>query len=776
MPKQTEKWVQWHINRGYFPVPVPAGEKGPIIPGWQHLRIKRRDVPEYFNGQPTNVGLLLGVDGLADIDLDSQEALDIADLFLPPTGFIFGRRSRPQSHRFYRLDQPVASKKYLDPLGKTKAEKTLLELRCATCDGEIGLQTIVPPSEHPSGERIRFVCSDQPAEVTSGALIRAADFLAAAAVLTRYWPDEKCGRNEAFLALHGMLGRIGFPLEDAIQVAQGIYRGLFRDAAEMDQAAREASATYKRFEAGEATTGFRHLSEFIDEKVVRRALQWLGANDGHASQPVHSHAQRASQATDLVALAVDGAELFHTHNDESYAAVELDTHREIWQLKNKEFKRWLAKEYHDKHQKVPTSKAMTDALGVLEGEAIYSGPEHSVFVRIARLEDAVYLDLGDKLWRAVRITPKGWKVVRRPKVRFRRPHGMQELPMPEEGGSVDELRQFVNVGRRGDWVLLVAWLVDTFQPDGPFPILVLQGEQGSAKSTTARVLRSLIDPNKSPLRSPPSEIRDVMIAAQNSRMVAFDNISSLPPWLSDVLCSLATGGGFSTRELYSDDQEKLFDATRPTMLNGIDGVVIRGDALDRSLVLQLPEISDAKRKPEKELWERFHEAQPRILGALLDAVSGALRNAPNVHISELPRMADFAIFATAAEESLGWPEGIVCKAIINNRTEISTLPLDDSPITPALRIMLRARDNFKGSAAALLKVLEHRSDPKDHRNGWPRSARALSTALRRLAPALRAAGVRVSFGQTSGSGSKKFIEIENQGDFCDACDAPDASA
>jgi hypothetical protein len=481
-------------------------------------------------------------------------------------------------------------------------------------------------------------------------------------------------------------------------------------------------------------------------------------------------------ANDLVALAA-AAKLFHTPDREAYAAVELISHREVWRLKDNAFTRWVAKQYYDKHHRVPTSKAMTDALGVLEGEAIHSGPQHSVFVRIARLEGAIYLDLGDELWQAVRITASGWKVVRRPKVRFRRPTGMQELPMPETGGSIHELRQFVNIGPQHDWVLLVSWLVYAFQPDGPFPILVLQGEQGSAKTTTARVLRALIDPNKSPLRSPPHDIRDIMIAAQNSKMVAFDNISYLPPWLSDGLCRVSSGGGSSTRALYTDDEEKIIDECRPILLNGIDAVVVKGDLLDRSLVLQLPEISDAKRRPEKEFWESFCEAQPRILGALLDAVSGALRNRPNVNISELPRMADFAIFATAAEESLGLEKGIVVKAIANNRTGISTLPLDDSPITPALRNLLHAKSSFKGTATALLRALEiSRSDPKKHDKGWPRSVRALSTALRRMAPALRAARVRVTFGQTSGRNSIKFIHIENLGNFCDAYDAYDAES
>jgi hypothetical protein len=278
------------------------------------------------------------------------------------------------------------------------------------------------------------------------------------------------------------------------------------------------------------------------------------------------------------------------------------------------------------------------------------------------------------------------------------------------------------------------------------------------------------------LRSPPHDIRDISIAAQNGWIVAFDNISYLPPWLSDVLCRLATGGGFSTRELYTDAQETLFDAKRPILLNGIDGVVVRGDALDRSLVLNLPQITEAKRKPEKELWASFHEAQPRILGALLDAVAGALRNESNVNISALPRMADFAIWSTAAEESLGWRPGTVIRAITNNQNATKTLPLDASPITPALRAMLRAKHNrFYGPAAALLGKLEYHIPSGKRPSNWPKSAQALSSSLRRLAPNLRAAGVEVEFDQTPGSGSIKPILITNHGNFCDAGDASDAN-
>src|SRR5437868_13535290 len=95
--------------------------------------------------------------------------------------------------------------------------------------------------------------------------------------------------------------------------------------------------------------------------------------------------------------------------------------------------------------------------------------------------------------------------------------------------------------------------IAAFRPTGPYPILMLQGEQGTAKSTTTRILRSLIDPNVSPLRTVPRNERDLMIAATNSWAQCFDNLSHIPLWFADALCRLATGGGFATRKLRTDE-------------------------------------------------------------------------------------------------------------------------------------------------------------------------------------------------------------------------------
>ena len=168
------------------------------------------------------------------------------------------------------------------------------------------------------------------------------------------------------------------------------------------------------------------------------------------------------------------------------------------------------------------------------------------------------------------------------------------------------------------------------------------GEQGSAKSTFAAILRKLIDPYKAPLRSLPRNEHELSIAASNTHLLVFDNVSSLPQWLSDALCRLATGGGFGARQLYTDQDEVLFDACRPVILNGIENFVSKPDLADRVVFLTLAPIAEEKRRTEAELWSEFEAERPHILGALLDAVVEGLKRLPETRLPKLPRMADFA--------------------------------------------------------------------------------------------------------------------------------------
>ena len=194
-----------------------------------------------------------------------------------------------------------------------------------------------------------------------------------------------------------------------------------------------------------------------------------------------------------------------------------------------------------------------------------------------------------------------------------------------------------------------------------------------------------------------------MIAASNGWVISFDNLSRIPHWLSDALCRLATGGGFSTRELYTDSEEVLFDAQRPSILNGIEELASRGDLLDRALILYLPSIPEQKREPESKFWSDFEAARPTLLGALLDVVSGALARLPNIELPKKPRLADFAVWVTAAEPLLGWSEGAFMDAYVQNQSSANDLALEASPIAAAIQALVRDGE-FEGTATDLLKL------------------------------------------------------------------------
>src|SRR5579862_3022686 len=334
--------------------------------------------------------------------------------------------------------------------------------------------------------------------------------------------------------------------------------------------------------------------------------------------------RNSTQAQLLVELAVN-AELFHTPDGDAYASIVVGEHIETWQIKGRKFRLWLQGRFYREHHKPPGTQALQEAIGVLEAQALHDAGELPVFVRIAGQSGHIYIDLCDANWRVIDVSIDGWRVVDQAPVRFRRHKGMMALPTPVHGGLIGNLRDLINIGSEANWTLCLAWLVAAFHPEGPYPLLILQGEYGSAKSTTAKILRMLVDPSTALVRTPPSDERDLVITAKNSWILAFDNVSGIQPWLSDGFCRLATGGGLATRELYTDADEVLFDAKRPVVLNGIDQLAGRPDLGDRSLILNLPQIDTVERREEKRLYAEFESKQAQLLGAVLDAVSTALR-------------------------------------------------------------------------------------------------------------------------------------------------------
>jgi hypothetical protein len=544
---------------------------------------------------------------------------------------------------------------------------------------------------------------------------------------------------------------------DAIEASEAISDPL---AGLGEETATDPGAPFKP-EALEALAAMkrdnRAAFEALRSQLKKAGCRVTALDDAIAEENGEQGGRGPTQADILIDLAQSVA-LFHTPDGSGYADLDINGHRETWPIRAKGFRRWLARRFFEETGGAPSSEALQSALNVIEAKAHFDAPERQVHIRVGGLDGRLYLDLGDEAWRAIEIDATGWRIVDNPPVRFRRASGMKAMPIPARGGSIETLRSFLNVQTDADFVLVVAWALACLRNRGPYPVIVLSGEQGSAKSTFSAILRALLDPNTAPLRALPREDRDLFIAASNGHVLAFDNVSGLPAWISDTLCRLATGGGFAVRQLYSDQDEVLFDAARPVILNGIEDIVTRPDLADRAVFLTLEPIPEERRRPEQELWAAFEAERPRLLGVLLDAVAKGLAELPRTKLDKLPRMADFALWATACETAL-WPSGTFWSAYCGNRDEAVDGVIDADPIAATVRALMQARTEWTGTASDLLGALAEMAGERVAKSKtWPDSPRALAGRLRRAATFLRKVGIDIGF-EREGRARTRTIHI-----------------
>jgi hypothetical protein len=330
---------------------------------------------------------------------------------------------------------------------------------------------------------------------------------------------------------------------------------------------------------------------------------------------------------------------------------------------------------------------------------------------------------------------------------FYRTPGM--IPLPDPVGSAPNiglLRDFLNLRSDGDWRLLIVFIVYSLRPFGPYVILVVAGIAGSSKSTFSRLVRMLIDPSSVSTQALPKSIADLMITAKNSHLLVFDNVRKLSVELSDAFCRIATGGGYRTRTLYTDDEETLIHVTKPCILNGI--VASQPDLVSRCILMDLPTITI--RRTEEELNSKFAASRPAIFAGLMDALSKTLTELDNVTEAPTARMADFARFGMAVERALSWPKGSFNAAFEQNQQEQMTNSLGDDPLAAAMRTLVRTEmevgTSYAKSPTALLQVLaEYAPQAKLNSNAWPQSPHSLSKRLKKMEPALRACGIGIAF-------------------------------
>jgi hypothetical protein len=439
--------------------------------------------------------------------------------------------------------------------------------------------------------------------------------------------------------------------------------------------------------------------------------------------------------------------LFTTDDGTAFADLIMAGHRETWPIRSRQFRyaytQFLRRRFEELSEAgaiqaialgaCRKKAAINAAIDEFEMQASCSRLTRDVHVRVGSGDGGdIFIDLCDADWHAVRVTGSGWTIVQNPPMRFRRSAGMLPLPFPERGTSIDRLRPFLNCNA-SDFVLVLAFLLAALRPGGPYPVLALFGEQGTAKTTFLRVLRRLIDPNAVPSTPLPGSGRDLFITAANSYALTFENVSTLSGLMSDNLCRLATGGGFRMRALFKDSDEALFRAARPIMLEGIATFITRADLMDRAIILPLEPLVD--RKTERVLRAEFEDLRPGLFGALLDHLVTGIRQLPDTHLASIPRMLDFATFSVACGLD-GFEQ-----AYAANRQAAIDVALEHDMLARAVRALAAQRGAWEGTASELLDLLGPTARIA--------TAKALSDELSRAAPLLRTVGIEVRHHRTA---------------------------
>jgi hypothetical protein len=444
---------------------------------------------------------------------------------------------------------------------------------------------------------------------------------------------------------------------------------------------------------------------------------------------------------EILQVAQNSCTFNHDADGRCIAIIAGETHREVYYVDGSGFNDWLRAAYFSAHKKGIGDLAISTALSTLSAIGKHQGAEQKVHMRCAKSGNAYFIDLCDDKWRAIRVDANGWEIVDKPPTLITRTKNMRPLPAPQTPAQLDKLWDHLNIpeNRR---LLLLAWILDSYRPDTPFPILELCGEQGSAKSSAQRHLRDLIDPNKVPLRGRPKSVEDIYVGAANNWLVSFENLSHLTPEQQDALCTLSTGGGFATRQFYTNGDEHVLESKRPVVINGINPVASQPDLIERVISIEAPVIPPDQRKDEQTLEAAWQEDYPSILAGLMDLFADALRLLPSIKLTHKHRMADYQLLGEAVAQAQGHPAGHFSTRYAAAVNEGIDRSLETYGIANALQVFTYSMKNpWEGNYLSLLGDLNLQMGID--RSHWPKSVKGFANQLKRITPGLRRRGISI---------------------------------
>jgi hypothetical protein len=466
------------------------------------------------------------------------------------------------------------------------------------------------------------------------------------------------------------------------------------------------------------------------------------------------------QASRLLRLVEDrGVEFFHSSRS-PFAARRVDGHLRTWPVESAGFEQVLRCIQWEANGEALGETMLKEAIATLATKAVFGDDERPVFRRVAGLGDRILIDVGDESGHAIEVIADDWNVIRGHDVHFIREADDLPFPIPERGGSIEELHDFTNCASEADFRLYVGGVIAAFHPTGPYPLLYITGEQGSAKTTHSKLVADLADPRKAPLLMGAPSKKDLAVIGVGVRLVGFDNVSGVRPHLSDMLCQLLTGAGHRDRKLYSNADQNVLEMKLPVHMNGIGNVITRPDLQDRTLVVELRPIAPGERRPDEDFWADWEGARGRIFGAILDGIGSALANYRSIKFDALPRMADCARWVEAAGKAYGWEQGSFIEAMEGGQAELAEGSVEGEPVLQELIDLVTEKGEWKESSAKLLQTLAaRRDDDAGLPHNWPKQPDQLTKLLKRFEPELRRRGIEFQVIRKPGGNRNREIHL-----------------
>lgn len=713
---------------------IPVGtDKKPLVEWklYQTQKATREQIAEWFSKPNVNIGIITGkISKLVVVDIDprhngTDEAFKDLQTVKSATG-------GGGWHYYFQYEEGIQNSASIKPGIDIRGE---------------GGYVIAPPSLHNSGKSYEWIVSPEN------------NFIASLPVFINEWIASNKHNTDS-------------PREGKWD--KNILNGV-TEGSRNDGAASVIGKLLKRFPQDEWEAEAWSLIKAwnltntppLPEDELRVTFDSIVKSESASKEGEEESSGRRTVADRLVDLTLNsGSELYIDQTGEPHITFP---EKSIvgYPIKSSVFKRWLAGKYWQETSKGFSGETFLQAVNSLEGKAFYEGKTIILFNRIARVDNIIYYDLGDDN-QAVKVTGQGWEIIADSPVKFRRFSHQLPQVQPVQGGKLEEVIKYLNLKTETDKLLFLTYIATVFVPDIPRVVLINIGDQGAAKSTALRIARSLVDPSVSELLSPPSDITELAQASNHHYCLYLDNLSYLRDEVSDALCRLATGIGFTKRKLFTNDEDILFNQKAAVGITGINLVAQRADLLDRCLILSFERIPEDKRIDEEEFWRNFNAEKPLILGAIFTVLSGVLGIISNFKLSKKPRMADYAKYAAASAIALGKSADDFLNAFTENIGRQNQAAIESSPTAQSILNFMSLRDEWSGSSSELhkeLKLIVEKSNLQlGGSDGFPKSSNWLWKRIMQIRPNLLSLGIKVSKSETVTSSVITITKITLQED------------